>query len=276
MSKKNINIYDLYLMEEDDFDQFLKENSEDVKSYNSFDFKESFIESLEKDLKSLEEIQKDWGKVFRDPKIDSFIDRIKKDDNLKEKSIIFTESKETGEYLYKKINEHFPGEVIFISSERGLTNDGQFSIKKARDMIVSDFDPRFEGENGKYRFLITTDVLAEGINLHRSNVVINYDLPWNPTRVLQRVGRINRVGTKHKKLFVYNFFPTESSENEIHLKASIEAKNRVDSIMTESSRKIEQLRQQEITSAELEVKRNQLEIQKEFFPNRQIIASCKK
>lgn len=55
-------------------------------------------------------------------------------------------------------------------------------------------------DNDKYDLLITTDVLAEGINLHRANVLVNYDLPWNPTRIMQRVGRINRVGTEHDRM----------------------------------------------------------------------------
>ena len=72
-----------------------------------------------------------------------------------------------------------------------------------------------------YRILVTTDVLAEGINLHRSNVIINYDLPWNPTRIMQRVGRINRVGTKHKEIYVFNFFPTSKSNEQMSLEENI-------------------------------------------------------
>ena len=67
-------------------------------------------------------------------------------------------------------------------------------------------------------------MLAEGINLHRSNVVINYDLPWNPTRVLQRVGRVNRVGTKHTKIHIFNFFPTSQSDEHLGLEANIKTK----------------------------------------------------
>jgi len=58
-----------------------------------------------------------------------------------------------------------------------------------------------------YQILVSTDVLSQGVNLHRSNVVINYDIPWNPTRMMQRVGRIQRVDTKFDKVFIYNFFP---------------------------------------------------------------------
>ncbi|MCK5545467.1 MAG: hypothetical protein KAI35_09635, partial [Desulfobulbaceae bacterium] len=66
-----------------------------------------------------------------------------------------------------------------------------------------------------------TDVLAEGINLHRANILINYDLPWNPTRVLQRAGRINRLGTQHKRIFIFNFFPTTQSDKHLGLESNI-------------------------------------------------------
>ena len=62
------------------------------------------------------------------------------------------------------------------------------------------------------------------MNLHRSNVVINYDIPWNPTRLIQRVGRVNRVDTKFDTIHTYNFFPTEESNDLIKLKEAAEAK----------------------------------------------------
>jgi superfamily II DNA/RNA helicase len=67
-------------------------------------------------------------------------------------------------------------------------------------------------------------VLSEGINLHRSNVVINYDIPWNPTRMIQRVGRINRVDTPFNKIYTFNFFPTDQSNDLIKLKEAAVAK----------------------------------------------------
>ena len=91
-------------------------------------------------------------------------------------------------------------------------------------MIHQNYDPKHSEKSDDVRILITTDVLAEGINLHRSNIIINYDLPWNPTRVLQRVGRVNRVGTKFDKIFIYNFFPTSTADSELGLEDSIKAK----------------------------------------------------
>ena len=65
--------------------------------------------------------------------------------------------------------------------------DVTFSNRDARDVIQANYDPNYLNEKlNDIQFLITTDVLAEGINLHRSNILINYDLPWNPTRVLQK------------------------------------------------------------------------------------------
>ena len=75
-----------------------------------------------------------------------------------------------------------------------------------------------------YRIMVSTEVLAEGVNLHRSNTVINYDIPWNPTRMMQRVGRINRVDTPFEEIHTFNFFPTTQSNDQIKLKEAAEAK----------------------------------------------------
>ena len=60
--------------------------------------------------------------------------------------------------------------------------------------------------------------------MHRSNIVLNYDLPWNPTKVIQRLGRVNRIGTEFKHIYIYNFFPTDKSDTEIQQKKNITAK----------------------------------------------------
>lgn len=88
--------------------------------------------------------------------------------------------------------------------------------------IEDSFNPKFADRgNDKYDILITTDVLAEGINLHRANVLVNYDLPWNPTRIMQRVGRINRVGSAFDEIHVFNFFPTAQSNAQIPMEQRI-------------------------------------------------------
>ena len=122
--------------------------------------------------------------------------------------IVFTESKETAEYLEKNLDKIYKGKVISHSSK---------SSKSVTDRIIENYDPKHRNPKDDLRILVSTEVLSEGVNLHRSNVVINYDLPWNPTRVIQRVGRVNRVGTAHDFIYIYNFFPTVQSNDAIKL-----------------------------------------------------------
>ena len=158
-----------------------------------------------------------WDSIEEDCKLDYFIELLKNDNRLHNKIIIFTESKETADYLEENISNKLKRNVIKFT---GSMSD---SIK---DIIRNNFDPNVDKENIRddYDILVTTDVLAEGMNLHRSNVIINYDLPWNPTRIMQRVGRINRVGSKHTELFVYNFFPTSNSDDLINQSENIISK----------------------------------------------------
>ena len=67
--------------------------------------------------------------------------------------------------------------------------------------------------------LLANDAAGEGVNLQRAHLMVNYDLPWNPTRDIQRTGRVNRVGTEFDKVYIYNFFPTEQSDDEAKKKA---------------------------------------------------------
>ena len=122
---------------------------------------------------------------------------------------MFTESKETANYLGKQLDKKNPGEALVFTGT---------SSQSVRNTIIENFDAKVRFPKDDYRILITTEVLAEGVNLHRSNVVINYDIPWNPTRLMQRVGRINRVDTKFDKIYTFNFFPTEQSNDIIKLK----------------------------------------------------------
>ena len=91
-------------------------------------------------------------------------------------------------------------------------------------MVIDNFDAKVRHKKDDYRILVSTEVLSEGVNLHRANVVINYDIPWNPTRMMQRVGRINRVDTPFDRIYTFNFFPTRQSNDQIKLKEAAEAK----------------------------------------------------
>ena len=87
-----------------------------------------------------------------------------------------------------------------------------------QDTIQENFDANFLGkQKDDFNILITTDVLAEGVNLHRANVIVNYDTPWNATRLMQRIGRVNRIGSVAGTIFNYNFYPSQQGDEEIKL-----------------------------------------------------------
>lgn len=221
---KRVNVYDF--LDSDNEEALLKlVEEEKAQKYKSTDFRDEFIEAVKRDLQILKAAQSLWLPIDSDPKLSQFIHDLKNNRLLnKSKLIIFTESKETGEYLHKHLNGEFPDKVLFYCSVGGIFKNSEISIPIARDLIKQNFDPNHKQQTDEIRILITTDILSEGINLHRSNVVINYDLPWNPAKVMQRVGRINRVGTAHKTLHIFNFFPTAQSEAHLDLEANITAK----------------------------------------------------
>lgn len=133
----------------------------------------------------------------------------------KDKLIIFTESRETAEYLARQISDEVEHKVLLFTGN---------SDEPVRREVIANFDARAFQPKNHYRILVATEVLSEGVNLHRSNVVINYDIPWNPTRLIQRVGRVNRVDTTFDTIHTYNFFPTEEGNDLIKLREAAEAK----------------------------------------------------
>ncbi|MEA3314640.1 MAG: helicase-related protein, partial [Campylobacterota bacterium] len=88
-----------------------------------------------------------------------------------------------------------------------------------KQIIRESFDANYPIENQKndFNIIVTTDTLSEGINLHRSNIIYNYDIPWNATKLIQRIGRVNRIGTKADFIYVHNFKPSSNIEKLIKL-----------------------------------------------------------
>ena len=216
ISKKHINkIFELLETgNQDEIDRLLEEDK--AERLEAKNFNTDFIGDLENDLKILQQIQQQWKQVKRDPKWLALRDLLRNNPELKQgKLIIFTESRETAEYLHKCLKKTTGNEVLLFS---GSSDDA------VRKKVIANFDARAYQPEDQYRILVATEVLSEGVNLHRSNIVINYDIPWNPTRLIQRVGRVNRVDTKFDMIYTFNFFPTEESNDLIKLKEAAEAK----------------------------------------------------
>ena len=222
---KKINVYDYLETDDENSLAIAFEKDSKAKIYKNNQFKDSFIDNLLFDLSILEWIKQAWESVNEDFKKTEFIKALHNDVVLKKsKIIIFTESMETGLDLYNSLQEEHLKSVAFYSSGVCRYDNNSVSNSTLKTLIHKNFDPKNNEQSDDIRILITTDVLAEGINLHRSNVIVNYDLPWNPTRVLQRVGRVNRVGTKFDKIHIFNFFPSSTADGELGLEDNIKSK----------------------------------------------------
>ena len=210
---KKVNVYDL--LDSGDLSKLMYYiEHEDVMEFDTSEFEPRFIRDLESDLAELLYLQDLWGMIKDDPKLVHFRRELTTNSIMKGKKIIvFTESTETAEYLYNNLQDIYGDRIVHFSGQ---------SSQALKAVIEDSFNPKFKNKNNdRYDVLITTDVLAEGINLHRANVLVNYDLPWNPTRIMQRVGRINRVGTEFDRIYVCNFFPTAQSAEHMPLEDRI-------------------------------------------------------
>ena len=210
---KKVNVYDLLDGGDEKKLMYLIEQ-QDVMEFETKEFSSQFFRDLEADLAQLKSLQFIWSLITTDPKLEEFKRDLTTNPIMKgRKAIVFTESTETAEYLYTQLQVIYGSRIVYYSGQ---------SSPALKVEIEDSFNPKFKSkDNDKYDLLITTDVLAEGINLHRANVLVNYDLPWNPTRIMQRVGRINRVGTEHDRIYVFNFFPTAQSKKQMPLEERI-------------------------------------------------------
>ncbi len=199
----------------DEIEAKINEKGGNNKEYKKDAFDEKFVDLLRQDKEKVDDLIERWSKVKKDPKLIEFAKQMKEeffktDQNISGKLIIFTESKETAEELTEKLAKITKKKVLTVTAE---------NRKYVESTIRENFDANLEEEKWKsdYDIIITTEVLAEGINLHRSNVVVNYDVPWNSTRLMQRIGRVNRIGSRADKIYVYNYYPSAHGDAQIHL-----------------------------------------------------------
>ena len=156
---------------------------------------------------------------------------IKKDDKIQElakhlnqnedrKVLIFTYFADTLKYLSENLSEYL---VKGKNIEFALGTKGEIEDYAKRFAPVSK---KYVLKNGEKEidFLIATDKLSEGQNLQDCGMIINYDLHWNPVRMIQRNGRINRLGSNHEEIFIYNFRPTEKLESYLRLVSKLQDK----------------------------------------------------
>lgn len=196
---------------EDKMNQKAEKNPKNA-AFKREDFNPEYIDRLRHDQHLLEKMCKDWEGIDDDDdsKFAKFEDLLKhelfkKDRNPEGKLVVFSESVDTVEYLKRRINRN---DVMVISSQN---RSQQFKT------IRENFDANWKDKKNDYNIILTTDVLAEGVNLHRSNIIINYDTPWNSTRLMQRIGRVNRIGSTAGVIYNYVFYPSREGNAQINL-----------------------------------------------------------
>jgi len=199
------------------YDKYLKHQ----KNYFKWIKSEYFIENLKKDLiydaekliKVLE-ICGGW-KECEDPKLEELKKLINKT-HKNDKVLIFTQFADTVEYIEKALKNKDDSDIL------GVTGDSDDPTMCAwRFSPVSNKKENVIKKDQEVRILISTDVLSEGQNLQDANIIVNFDLPWAIIRLIQRAGRIDRIGQRSDKIICYSFLPADGVENIIHLRRRV-------------------------------------------------------
>lgn len=175
--------------------------------------KEKLLADIEKDQKLLQEILDKIEPIRAkdDAKLNQLKSRLlplTKEGRI----IIFTYFSDTLKYIYGQVSKSKEFGKLRIEMIYGGTSP------KERERLLNDFLEE------KIDVLMSTDILSEGMNLQSAKIVINYDLHWNPTRMIQRAGRIDRIGSPYKTIYVYNFFPEDELEELLRLVAILQNK----------------------------------------------------
>lgn len=178
-------------------------------------FKSSLKKSLKKDNALIMEVLSlgEYWDASNDKQIDA-LEKLVNDTHRKEKVLIFTQFADTARYIEKEFKRR---KVDSFACVTGGTDNPSESVRR-----FSPVSNNVEGKVSPVRILITTDVLSEGQNLQDSHIIVNFDLPWALIRLIQRAGRVDRIGQKSDKIYCYSFLPAEGVETIIRLRSRLQ------------------------------------------------------
>ena len=221
--KGNLPDVEVFYESSDDGMEEIEELFEKYESRGFFEIdmkyvKDDFVTDVKADVKLLKNLREQWfGKdntVKSDPKLDSFIRIVRRQMEAEpnRKLIVFSEFADTVNYL---------GEALVNAGLPVMKYTSADATPANKDRIRANFDAGLKPslQQDDFHILVATDAISEGYNLHRAGAIFNYDIPYNPTRVIQRIGRINRINKKvFNELYIYNYFPTDVGEAETRTK----------------------------------------------------------
>ncbi len=208
----------------------------------------SWMEGLSKDAENLELLSLMIADITpeHDTKLQTLFGLIKsKIENPinpgNKKIIIFTAFSDTADYLYDNVSKFAKRKFGLETAEITGTVDGKATIPRLRaelNTVLTCFSPISKGRDvlfpdsrDELDILIATDCISEGQNLQDCDYLINYDIHWNPVRIIQRFGRIDRIGSKNERIQLVNFWPDMDLDEYINLKARVETRMKI-SVMT--------------------------------------------
>ena len=200
-------------LDEEDLLVALEETSDtyDVSDFNVDRLGEHIkadVALLKRTLKMVEPISPE-----EDAKLQELFGQLQKPPIKGNKCLIFTQYADTAQYLYENLN---PG-------DRAKDIEVIYGTDKSKARVVGRFAPKAnpqfkpKKDDVELRLLVATDVLAQGLNMQDCDIVLNYDLHWNPVRLIQRFGRIDRIGSEHEVVWGFNFLPETGIESNLHI-----------------------------------------------------------
>ena len=248
--KKNSNIDLTEISFESDYDED-DQNSTDIFAIgkkikidlNDMDYI-SWLRNLKADvnvLSGLESLIEDITSE-NDSKLQKLLEvignKIQKPINGENKKIIvFSAFADTAEYLYENVSKYVKENFALDSAMVTGTTDGKTTLEKFHcDMnaVLTYFSPVskdkaliYPNDNHSIDILIATDCISEGQNLQDCDYLINYDIHWNPVRIIQRFGRIDRIGSKNAVIQLVNFWPDLTLDDYINLKSRVETRMKI-------------------------------------------------
>jgi SNF2 family DNA or RNA helicase len=193
-----------------------------------------------------------------------------KDGKANRKMLVFTAYADTAKYLYANLHKWADKELgVYASMVVGSgDNDSTYTTSRDFTEILLDFSPRSKRradirsrrDEAEVDLLIASDCISEGQNLQDCDTVINYDIHWNPVRIIQRFGRIDRIGSKATAVHLVNFWPTAHLDQYINLKLRVEARMAlVDLAATQTDNPLDDQQLEDLVTADLRLRDRQLE-----------------
>ena len=178
------------------------------------------------------------------------------------KVIVFSAFADTADYLYENLSGYMKDKYGMDSAMISGTSDGKTTLEKFRpdlNAVLTYFSPLSKDKNVIYPddprsidLLIATDCISEGQNLQDCDYLINYDIHWNPVRIIQRFGRIDRIGSRNEQIQLVNFWPDLTLDEYINLKSRVETRMKIvdmtatadDNILEEEQKDLEYRKEQ--------------------------------